>query len=335
VRGTRLEEVPAARWDALLASIGVRDVYYSQGYVEASAILAGGEPLLLRLAHGEGDVVFAGLVRSDPRDVVAPYGYGGPVTRGSAAAGRAFAAAYDRWCQERGIVSSFVVFHPLLGNAGTEACAGFRRTDLAGTVAWRLGPTDLLAGMHAHHRRVVRRAQRNGLEATIEASPRDLDAFVSLYEATMRRAGAAPFYHFADPYWEGLLRHVPLVRVEVRREGELLGSVLGMGRPPWLHYHLGATADAGRAAGASHLALYALARWGQANGYETLHLGGGVGGREDSLLAFKLRFAPGGRLPAALGKAVHLPADYLRLSGSAAVDWDGFFPAYRRPRQPA
>src|SRR5919202_1428489 len=140
----------------------------------------------------------------------------------------------------------------------------------------------------------------------------------------MHRAGASGFYLFGPAYWRALRERVPLVRVDVLGDGELLASVLGMGRPPWLHYHLGASSDAGRRAGASHRALYELARWGRGHGFTVLHLGGGVGGRADSLLEFKLRFAPGGRLPAAVGKAVHdLPA-YERLSGSPGVAWDDF-----------
>ena len=117
----------------------------------------------------------------------------------------------------------------------------------------------------------------------------------------------------------------------MREKGELLASVLGMGEPPWLHYHLGGATDAARGTGASHLALYSLACWGRDQGYDTLHLGGGVGGRDDSLLEFKLRFAPDGRVGVAIGKAVHDHAGYLRLSGAAEVDWDAFFPAYREP----
>jgi serine/alanine adding enzyme len=119
--------------------------------------------------------------------------------------------------------------------------------------------------------------------------------------------------------------------VEARRNDERIGRVLGVGEPPWLHYHLGGAADAGRGTGASHLALYALARWGQAHGFDMLHLGGGVGGRADSLLEYKLRFAPAGLIGAAIGKAVHDVPAYLRLTGADAVDWDAFFPAYREP----
>jgi serine/alanine adding enzyme len=325
-------EVEPERWDDELRAAGVTDVYYSRGFVAASAALADAEPVLLRLAGERGDVFLACLLRRDPVDVVTPYGYGGPVGAGDAPPLAAFPAAYEAWCERRGVVSSFVVFHPLLGNARSEAAARFHRTPLAGTVAWRLEAPDLLAAMHKHHRRLVRRAQAAGYDVAIEPRPRSLDEFVAVYEQTMRRAGAAPFYLFPPGYWQALASGVPIVRVDVRSGGELLASVLGMGEPPWLHYHLGGAADAARGTGASHLALYRLACWGRDQGYDTLHLGGGVGGRDDSLLEYKLRFAPGGRTGAAIGKAVHDRATYLRLTGAAEIDWDGFFPAYREQR---
>jgi serine/alanine adding enzyme len=326
-----LAAVEPARWDGLLRRAGVRDVYYSRGLVEASALLAEGEPTLLHRPGAAGDVLFPCIVRRDPADVVTPYGYGGPLGAGAAPPLAEFAAEYEAWCRERGIVTSFAVFHPLLGNADSPAASGFRRSALAGTVAWPLAG-DLLAGMHKHHRRVVRGARAAGLQVAVDPAPSDLAEFVAVYERTMRRSGAAPFYRFPGAYWEALLEGVPLVRVDVRDGGRLLASVLGMGEPPWLHYHLGGTADAGRAAGASHLALFELARWGQEHGYETLHLGGGVGGREDSLMEFKQRFAPAGRAGVSIGRAVHDEARYLELAGTAAIDWDGFFPAYRSPR---
>jgi hypothetical protein len=186
--------------------------------------------------------------------------------------------------------------------------------------------------MHKHHRRLVRRAIAGGCEVAVEREPADLSAFVDAYEQTMRRTDAAAFYFFPPAYWEALRRDVRLVRVDVHREGELLASVLGMGEPPWLHYHLGASTEAGRGSGASHLALFSLASWGRDHGYHTLHLGGGVGGRADSLLEYKHRFAPDGLVDALIGKAVHDTPAYLALTGADAVDWDGYFPAYRAAR---
>jgi hypothetical protein len=314
-------EVAPARWDALLGELGLTDVYASRGFVAASAPLAGGEPLLL---HDGERLAFPLLLRSDPADVVTPYGYGGPLGTPRPD----FPAAYAAWCAERGVVSSFVVLHPLYRNAAP----GFRATELGGTIAWPLGVPDLVGAMHKHHRRVVRRALAAGAELAVERDPADLTEFVAAYEQTMRRNGAAPFYFFPPAYWEALRRGVRLVRVAVRREGELLASVLGMGEPPWLHYHLGAGTEAGRGTGASHLALLGLAQWGAEHGYELLHLGGGVGGRADSLLEYKRRFAPDGWVPSRIAKAVHDEPAYLSLARAEAVDWDGFFPAYREPR---
>jgi serine/alanine adding enzyme len=324
-------EIEPQRWDEVLRAAGVTDVYYSRGFVQASAALVDAEPVLLRLGGDAGEVLFACLLRHDPTDVVTPYGYGGPVGAGDAPPLDGFPTAYEAWCDRRGVVSSFLVFHPLLANADSPASAGFRRIPLAGTVAWPLRDPDLLAGMHKHHRRLVRRAQSAGYDVAVDQAPADLAEFAVVYEQTMRRAGASPFYFFPPRYWDALAAGVKLVRVDVRGGGELLASVLGMGEPPWLHYHLGGATDAARGTGASHLALYSLARWGREHGFETLHLGGGVGGRDDSLLEYKLRFAPEGRVGVSIGKAVHDRAGYLRLSGAAEVDWDAFFPAYREP----
>jgi len=331
VPATTLLEVGQDRWDDELRRLGVTDAYLRLGYVRASAELLGATPVLLHLAGPDGDVVFAALVREDPCDVVSPYGYGGPIRIGDDPPTAHFRAEYEAWCEERGVLTSFVVFHPLFANDAYAVDLGFRRTPLAGTVVWRLTQPDLRGRMHRHHRRIVRRAEEAGLVASVEQGPADLSEFVALYEDAMRRLEAGAFYLFPPPYWQALIAGAELVRIDVRDpDGALLASVLGMGSAPWLHYHLGASAERGRGTGASHLALCTLAEWGQAAGHEVLHLGGGVSGRADSLLEFKLRFAPDGMVGAATGRAVHDRPAYARLTGSERIDWEGFFPAYRR-----
>jgi len=331
---TALELVADDEWDARLDALGLTDAYLRRGYLRAGAVLTPAEPVLLHLAGDGGDVVFAALQRSRPADLITPYGYGGPVTAGEDPPVPAFAAAFGDWCRARGAVSTFVVFHPLYANQELEL--GFHVEPLTGTIAWDLAPaTDLLAGMHRHHRRMVRRALAAEAEVRIAVCTpgevAELAGFRRLYTETMQRADADPFYRFGDAYWSALSQGVGMVSVEVWQGSEQLAGVLGLTGAPWLHYHLGAGSDAGRNLGASHLALYALARWGQEQGYSHLHLGGGVAGRRDSLFLYKERFAPGGEIPAAIGKAVHDAARYAELTGQAEVSYDGFFPAYRAP----
>lgn len=303
-----MRELDPAAWNALEL-----DAYYRRPYVEAAALLDRGRPFLL---EHEG-AYFAGIERDEPRDVVTPYGYGGPTADG-------FWDAYEEWARERGAVTTFVRFHPLYGN---QHGAPIHVDELAPTVAWRLEPErDLLAGLHFKHRNKVTKAENAGATVTQHEG---LGEFVPLYEDTMQRVNADGFYFFEPAYWERL-GELPLVRFDAEIEGEVVASALCLATPPWLHYHLSGTTDEGRSTGSSTLVLLEAARWAQANGYERFHLGGGLGGKEDSLHHFKARFDPEGLVDAAVGKAIHDEDAYRRLSGSEA-SYDGFFPAYRAP----
>jgi len=304
-----MRELDPAAWDALEL-----DAYYRRPYVEAAALLDKGRPFLLE----HDGARFAGIERDEPRDVVTPYGYGGPTADG-------FWDAYEEWARERGVVTTFVRFHPLYGN---QRGAPIHVDELAPTVAWRVDPDrDMLAGLHFKHRNKVTKAENAGATVTQHDG---LGEFVPLYEDTMRRVNAADFYFFEPAYW-GRLGELPLVRFDAGIDGEVVASALCLATPPWLHYHLSGTTDAGRTTGSSTLVLLEAARWAQANGYERFHLGGGLGGKEDSLHHFKARFDPEGLVPAAVGKAIHDEDAYRRLSGGSEVAFEGFFPAYRRP----
>jgi serine/alanine adding enzyme len=313
-----MEEVAAGEWDALLARLGLDDVYLRREYVESACLIEPGTPTFLY----EAGTVFPCILRrfQDSFDVTTPYGYGGPVS-GDADAGT-FYSAYGRWCRERGVVSTFVRFHPLYEN---HRYAEIPVEPLGSTVAWRLQGDDLFERMHSHHRRVVRKAERAEPEVTVDESPA-LDEFAALYEQTMARLDADAFYLFTPEYWESL-RELPCVLVSARADGELLASVLCFASKPWLHYHLGASSDDGRRLGASNLVLYEAASWGRAQGFELFHLGGGLGGQEDSLYEFKRRFDPDAEREFAIGKAIHDEAAYRELANGAPLD--GFFPAYR------
>ncbi len=320
-----MREVEPAAWDGVLAELGLGDAYLQRAYVESACVLDPGKPLLL---EHEGTVLACILrpltvtvtVKSG-HDVVTPYGYGGPV--GGAVA--AFWGAYEAWCSERGVLTTFVRFHPRFAN---QRGARIHVEQLASTIGWRVQSDDLLACMHSKHRNVVRKAEAAGV--SVEAS-HGLGAFVPLYEETMRRAGAQAFYFFSGDYWEALARlGEGLVRFDARRAGETVASALCLASPPWLHYHLGAASEAGRTLGATTLLLHEAARWARERRYERFHLGGGLGGKRDSLHEFKRRFDPGGELEAAIGKAVHDPEAY-RAAGGDPDDLSGFFPAYRRP----
>lgn len=330
---SRLVESDPSEWDDLLGRLGCADVYYLREYLESARLLEEGTPAFLHLEGDGGDVVFACLVREAPggtHDVITPYGYGGPVATGPEPPVDRFWERYQLWCEANGIVTSVIRFHSLFANQ-CYAGPGVRLERYADTTGWRLDLPDLLAGMDGSHRTSCRKALKEGVTVRIAEAPGDLSPFVALYEETMRRIEAGDFYLFPQGYWDSLAGPLRqrLVLADALLDGEVVASALCFATQPWLHYHLSAASDRGRAIGAANLVLYEAAEWARGRGFERFHLGGGAGGKDDSLAAFKRRFDPGGSLEWWLGKAVHDEEAYRKLTGREADDLAGFFPAYR------
>ena len=331
-----LVEVAPAAWDPLLDRIGGGDAYLLRGYVESARLLEPGKPLLLHLADEGGDVVFALILREidgEPGrlDAITPYGYGGPVAVGPEPPVERFYEAYESWCRSADVVSTFIRFHPLFENQ-RQAPPAVHVERLADTVAWSLDPElDLFAGLHPKHRNKVRKARAAGLEVVVHEAPNSLSEFATLYDATMSRLGADKFYFFPPDYWQALVDGLGerIVLAEARFGDELAAAALCFAAPPWLHYHVSGTSERGRDAAAANLVLFEAACWGQEQGLEQFHLGGGLGGREDTLFHFKQRFFPSGRREASVGKLVHDADAYRALTGLPEVRLDGYFPAYR------
>lgn len=336
-----LREVPLEEWDPLLERLGVADVYLLRDYVAASALVDGGRPLLLHLSGDGGDVVAAWLLRDLPHgaegcDLVTPYGYGGPLAAGVDPPLQQWGAAFADWARGRGVITAFLRLHPLFENH-RHADRDVDLVELAGTIAWCLDAgRDLEAQMHQRHRRSVRKARAAGVAVEVTRSPGSLDRFVAMYELTMERQQASDYYFFPPAYWRtfaGPLRR-QVVLADARLDGDVVASLLCLQSAGFLHYHLGASTDAAREVSANVLCFLELAKWGQEHGCSHLHLGGGVGGRDDSLFDFKRRFDPDlGQRRAFIGKQVLDPARYRELAGTD--DTSGFFPAYRRPAVPA
>ena len=143
-------------------------------------------------------------------------------------------------------MTTFVRFHPLFGN-DRYAGSCFHRQQVEGSVTWPLDG-DLFAGLHRHHRRLVRKAQASDIDVRVTVGPHSLDQFSTLYEQTMLRLEASSFYFFDAAYWRQLPRELGerIALFEARRDRVLLGGVFCFATPPWFHYHLGATSDAAR-----------------------------------------------------------------------------------------
>ena len=335
----------ACKWDQVVRSFSEYDVYYLSGYVRGFQIHGDGEPLLIFYQSGAVrgiNVVMKRAIRDDPRfvgrieeelyDFVSPYGYGGWLLEGGTDLGPLM-EEYDRWCRKNHIVSEFVRFHPLLKNHET-AQGHYEVIPLGSTVAMDLtSPEVIWENLTSKNRNMVRKAQKNGLRVYRASGPEIYRVFREIYDLTMDKDNASSYYYFQEGYYDSVrndLASNAQVFYAQMEDGTIAAAAIMLGAGGRLNYHLSGSRQALQNLAPTNLLLYEAAVWGSENGYRTLHLGGGVGSREDSLFSFKKAFYRGDTNRFYIGKRIVNPEQYqmlMDLRDKPATS--GFFPAYR------
>ena len=324
------------------------DVYHLPGYVALDASLVGGRASAC--CCGRGRVLIPLVRRSVPgrdeslEDACSPYGYGGPACAPTVGIDGLMAALreFKTEGKARGLVTSFLRMHPLL-NGGLPDLPGDPDLTLVRhgqTVAVDLSRPmeELDRGIRKDHRRNIKILIRNGYTVRFNEWS-DYGRFCEIYLATMRRVDAGEFYFFDEEYFSKLRSVLGnrLVQCSVispegqMAAGGLFGLIDGMAQ-----YHLAATHSEHIALAPSKLMLFGIRSFLKDAGATVLHLGGGLGSRDDSLYMFKRGFGTGEQ-PFFTLRIVHDRDAFERLNEewsaravSQSAPSDDFFPPYRR-----
>jgi len=324
VLGARGED--ARRWSEALSLFPRSDVYFTPGYARAYEDLGWGRATGFLFLSEAGAVLHPLIVREiadlpwaagtpeaqGARDLVSPYGYGGPLCSlpgmepGAASEGperETLIAEFDREfraaCRQMGIVSEFVRFHPLLGTH--EGLAGRIGLTRRGETVWLElpdgaaegeaegdSPADrLMARMQPSARNKVRRARRCGVTVEFSRAAVAIATLHRLYDETVGRLDAPAEYRFPPSYFEAMASLPGSEILVSRAEGRAVWAGIFLAHGPFLHYHLSGSAAGEKVPGANNLALLEAGLRAAAAGARVFHLGGGFGARSDSLLAFK------------------------------------------------
>lgn len=351
----RLLRPDEAEWDAWL-SRARPDVYHSAGYHGHAGASGEGEPRMLVYQDGDRGLAWPYLLRSvapvaglegrPEMDVTSVYGYPGPVAWGppctDAFLQEAWRALVGAW-RAQGVVTVFTRFHPLLGNA--SLASRFRDPDgsdggglslLGRTVSLdcTLDDAEARAAYSKKLRQEIAATRRTNLRLRHDVAWEALPDFLDVYRATMDRAGAAERYYVAEQeiraLREALGEHLHLLVAEI--DGRTAAAGLFTECEGVVQAHLAGVDPAQRSRSPLKVLLDYARQWARSRGASALHLGGGRGGREDSLFAFKSRFSPrrhdfhtGGWV---LDRAAHRSLCAARTASVGPVD-PSFFPAYR------
>lgn len=258
------------------------------------------------------------------KDGSSPYGYGGPLCSSSDPAFLAAAwRAYVGWMRDQRVAVEYVRFHPVLGN---ERHYGGDVTDNRQVVCLDLEADDFAARYAVRLRQTLKKAADSGVVyEEFPAAPRARE-FAAYHRAAMSEMQADPFYLFDDEYFERLAA-TGFAKLGVCRHREggpdarWLAAALFLDGVGVREYHLAATTDDGRKAGASSFALHQAALAARRLGSRKLYLGGGTDARPDNpLLFFKSAFSSQ-RLTYRTGWTVFDVQAYDRLKDRFPAEW--------------
>ena len=332
-------------WDSVVRSFAEYDVYWLSGYVKAFHINGDGEPLLFfyeNIVTRGINVVMKRDVSDDPHffdklprgqyyDFSTPYGYGGWLIEGNNT--EELFDVYEKWCVNNGIISEFVRFHPIINNH-LQLTVAYDVIPLGETIVLDLSSPEVIwdnISRQKHNR--IRKAQKNGIRVYLGQYPDIYKDFRDIYNETMDRDNADAYYYFTEEFYKSILNDLPhnaQVFYAVWNDKIIAASIILMANGH-INYHLAGSLSEYQNFGPSNLLVYEVALWGCANGYKTLHLGGGVGSSQDSLFRFKHSFNKSEDLNRfCIGRRIYLGNVYQELVDKRdEVGNDKFFPVYR------
>ncbi|WP_366556753.1 GNAT family N-acetyltransferase [Aquibaculum sediminis] len=334
-------------WQALLGECKA-DSYHQAGYLSACGLVEEGEPCIALVEAAGQRMGVPLLLRPLPDghvgwDACSPYGYPAPLAAtDDPATWRALWEALRSLLSQSGVIAAFFRLHPLRSTpACLEAAESVGRLVAHGPTVFvplDLSEDTLWSAIRSRFRSNINALKHAGWRYQADDWSL-LPAFREIYAETMTRAGAGAFYHFPEAYFEALregLSEGASLHAVFDPDGRPASAAFFLRHGGIVQYHLGGTASAAMAAAPAKLLFHEAMLHFRAQGARVLHLGGGLGGREDSLYRFKAGFSKHSATFHSLRMIVD-PARYARLSGlpaseaGALPDGEGFFPAYRAP----
>ncbi len=342
-----------ARWAEVLRGLR-HDIYHTPEYHRVPGFGREGQAFVF--VHQEGEQVFVWPYLLSPtegatghHDVTSVYGYAGPVSSpGVDFSQRGWRALLDHW-KMQGVVSAFTRFHPLLGNAGLMqgiAGEGLRHCGSTVSIDLTIPVADQFRVYQKVLRQQIRKSRERGLVTVEDERWEHADEFIRIYRDTMLRRNSRREY-LIDHDWLNSFRSVlgGHARLFVTKWNDVVvAALLAMEYGPFLHAHLTGIDKEFVADSPLKVLLDDVRVWGAARGLEAFHLGGGLGGREDTLFQFKRKFASHalefhtGSWILDASKYTELEDAHRRRLAERGIDMgaSGFFPSYRyEPELPA
>lgn len=337
-------------WDSLICEDA--DIYYKWQYVDAFRVIGDGEPFLAYYESGNSKLYNVFLKRDISNhefykarindslyyDITTPYGYGGIVLNGEENIVKEYQLLFDEYCIKNNIICEFVRLNPLSNNFKYYMDTHYECIKLSTTVYIQLeSEIKIWDDFKSSCRNKIRKAQNNDIEIKSGFDSKFMDEFKEIYYRTMDRDKGTNYYYFENGFFDSILKNLNKNgRIYTAYYNEKpISSILILFSGKNAHYHLGGSLNDYMKLGANNILLYSAACDLVNMGYSKLHLGGGYGGGDSTLLRYKKSFNPNGIADFYICKRVYDLDVYnhlidLRKSDDKFDLNSSYFPLYRQ-----
>ena len=273
-----------SRWQKILDSLQITDIYYTSQYFLSALKLDPGEALLFYYKDEEGEVAYPFIKRhiNNSRenfyfDITTPFGYGGPVVKAKNDYVKLvanFRGSFAAYCNKEKIIAEYIRFHPLKENALLFK-EHLKLSALYETFTIKL--KDYFASEATTQLSNGSFEKDSDLVIKKLGTVRHMFEFLVLYySAARRREESDSYYFFTNDYFETLISSMGpnLHLFGAYHDNKLVSACYVLSMGDTIYFHLeGSLSDADNEK-TMQLLLLKVAEWGEENYYAYFHLGG-------------------------------------------------------------
>lgn len=328
------------QWDAYIFQSTTFESYQTWSY---HLLQNDGEPVLFVYEEEQGIFIALPLIKrkiqfSDFYDLTSVYGYSGPISNMDFAQITSsskvnFKRALESFMFDERCVCIFSRLHPFMNQNDLLSDIGNLKAN-GSTIYMNLKQplSDQVSNYEKRLARQIRSLRKKDYVIREATSREEVDAFTRMYTDNMDRLNAETQYYYDTDYFISVLNIEGFNNklILVYDQGEMICGALIMASKYIIRNHLSATSSDYLKESPSKLLTDEISRIGRELGVSAFHLGGGVGGREDSLFKFK-RYFSDQLLPDFVWCYTFNEQVYNELLAQRELtNVTGFFPAYRQ-----
>jgi hypothetical protein len=330
-------------WEDYIARSLRHDVYHSWAYHQLNS---NGEALLF--VYEEGPVFIAlPLIKREIEgsthfDLTSVYGYAGPVSNKEMSwldshNAHHFKKAFLQFMEMENCICVFSRLHPFIEQASLlDSIGGVYGNGKTIYMDLQRSLGEQILGYEKRLSRQIRKLREMNYTIREASGHLEIKEFTEMYRQNMDRLGASVSYYFDENYFNKLLDPLDFEnKLILIYDGQIMicGALVLISKEI-IRNHLSATAADYLSYSPSKLLTDEISRIGRQLNKKVFHLGGGVGGKEDSLFKFKSYFSDQ-QIEDRIWCYIHnqpLYDELVKQRGAGLNNGSTFFPLYRQPK---